>query len=56
MNAVQQLVTELERPRFYGSLEIKFEAGKVILLRKSETIKPTVENGRTNRGKQDERH
>ncbi len=53
MNAVQQLLTELARQRFYGSLEIKFEAGKVVLLRKTETIKPTVENCRDNRGKQD---
>ncbi len=53
MDSVVQLLTELERQRFYGSLEIKFEAGKVVLLRKTETIKPTVENCRTNRGKQD---
>ncbi len=53
MNAVQQLLTELARQRFYGSLEIKFEAGKVVLLRKTETIKPTVQNCRDNRGKHD---
>ncbi len=56
MDSVDQLLTELERQRFYGSLEIKFEAGKVVLLRKTETIKPTVENCRNNRGKQDERY
>ncbi len=54
MDSVDQLLTELERQRFYGSLEIKFEAGKVVLLRKTETIKPTVENCRTNRGYKNE--
>ncbi len=53
MNAVQQLVTELERQRFYGSLEIKFEGGKVVLLRKTETIKLAGDNCRDNRGKHD---
>ncbi len=56
MDSVDQLLTELERQRFYGSLEVKFEAGKVVLLRKTETIKPTVENCRDNRGKQNEQH
>ncbi len=56
MHDMNELLAELARQRFYGSLEIKFEAGKVVLLRKTETIKPTVENCRTNRGKQDEQH
>ena len=56
MHDMNELLAELACQRFYGSLEIKFEAGKVVLLRKTETIKPTVENCRTNRGKQDERH
>lgn len=54
MDSVDQLLTELERQRFYGSLEIKFEAGKVVLLRKTETIKPTVENCRNTRGYKNE--
>ena len=53
MQRLDQLLADLEKQRFYGSLEIKFEAGKVVLLRKTETIKPTVENCRTNRGKHD---
>jgi hypothetical protein len=38
---VTQLITELTSQRFYGSLEIKFEAGRVVLLKKTETVKPT---------------
>ena len=53
MQNLVQLLRNLERQRYYGSLEIKFEGGKVVLLRKTETIKPTVENCRDNRGKQD---
>ncbi len=41
------ILKELERERFYGSLEIKFEAGRVVLIRKTETIKPN--NHRDNR-------
>jgi hypothetical protein len=37
---MNELLAELACQRFYGSLEIKFEAGKVVLLRKTETIKP----------------
>ena len=38
---VTQLIAELMSQRFYGSLEIKFEAGRVVLLKKIETVKPT---------------
>lgn len=51
MKRLDQLLTDLERQRFYGSVEIKFEAGKVVLLRKIETIKPAPENYRDSRDK-----
>ena len=47
--SITEIVHELERRQFYGSLELKFEAGRVVLLRKSETIKPN-NNYRTTRG------
>jgi len=34
--------------KFFGSLTIKFESGKVVILQKAETIKPN--NYRDNRG------
>ena len=40
------VLTELERSRFYGSVEIKYEAGRVVLLRKTETIKPDFRDTR----------
>ena len=49
MQSVERVLSELARDRFYGSVEIKFEAGKPVLLRKTETIKPT-EDCRENRG------
>jgi hypothetical protein len=55
MQSVERVLSELTRDRFYGSVEIKFEAGKVVLLRKTETIKPTEEDYRNTRGKSDER-
>ena len=51
MLRVSDIIRELECNGFYGSLEVKFEAGRVVLVRKTETIKPT-NNGdsRDNRG------
>jgi hypothetical protein len=37
---LSEIVDELARNKFFGSLELKFEAGQVVLLRKIETIKP----------------
>lgn len=49
MITINQLLANLEHEGFFGSLEIKLEAGKVVLLRKTETIRPT-EDRRDNRG------
>jgi hypothetical protein len=49
-NSIGALVEQLERQGFYGSLEIKLEAGRVVLLRKTETIKPFPADNRNNRG------
>ena len=54
MNTVDEILSQLARDRFYGSVEIKLEAGKIVLLRKTETIKPTDENCRNNRRGNDE--
>jgi hypothetical protein len=43
------LIDDLERQRFFGSLELKLEEGRVVLIRKTETIKPTNDY-RDNRG------
>jgi hypothetical protein len=40
---VPELTNELERSRFYGSLELKYEDGRLVLIRKSETFKPPME-------------
>ncbi len=49
---LMSVLAEIERRRFFGSLEIKFEAGRVTLIRKTETIKPAAESRRDNRGRQ----
>lgn len=38
---VEILVGDAVRNRLYGTLEFKFEAGKLVLCRKTETIKPS---------------
>ena len=50
MNELAQLLRQLEAGRFFGSLEIKFEAGHVVLLKKTETLKPMQPSYGDNRG------
>ena len=54
MNAVASILSALERDRFYGAIELKYEAGRVVLLRKTETIKPASESCRDTRGVKNE--
>lgn len=42
---VSALLDQLQEQRFYGSLELKLEAGRVVLVRKTETIKPLSNDG-----------
>ena len=52
MRELSELLRELEAARFFGSLELKFESGHVVLLKKTETLKPTQSCG-DNRGTYD---
>ena len=40
MNEAMRLLEKLQRERFYGSLEVKFENGQVTVMKKTETILP----------------
>ena len=51
MNEAIELIRQLARGRFYGTVTVKFEAGKVVVLKKEETIKPL--NYRDSRGESD---
>ncbi len=48
MNIVET-IRDLERYGFYGSIEFKFENGKLVLVKKTETSRPTLDT-RRNRG------
>jgi hypothetical protein len=37
---IPQMLEKLYNQAFYGSLEIKLEAGRIVLLKKTETFKP----------------
>jgi len=52
---LHKLLDDLTRDRFYGSVELKFEAGKVVLVRKTENFKPGVDDYRSSRGISNER-
>jgi len=49
VNELIGLLRELEESRFYGSLEIKVEAGVIVLYRKTESFKPTESGYGNNR-------
>jgi hypothetical protein len=53
MQTITEILGDLEHQRFYGTLEVKLEAGKIVLLRKTETIKPAPDY-RDNRGMEHE--
>jgi hypothetical protein len=53
--AVNEILRSLEQSRFYGTVELKFESGRVVLIRKTETLKPSASDCRDNRGEADER-
>ena len=39
MNTLTDFLRDLEQSGFYGSVELKYENGRITLARKSETIK-----------------
>jgi len=41
MNQIIDLLKRLESDKFFGSVELKFEAGRIVLARKIENFKPT---------------
>lgn len=42
MNEALKLIQEAERERLYVTIEVKFEAGRVVLVRKTQTFKPSA--------------
>lgn len=48
MNTVSQLeklFRDIESNRFYGTVELKFESGRLVLIKKTESIKPVGGQG-----------
>ena len=52
MNTLLEFLRELEQSGFYGSVELKYENGRINIARKSETVKldSRETNYRNNRG------
>jgi hypothetical protein len=40
MNETIELIRQLVRERFYGALTLKFEAGRIVTIKKEQTLKP----------------
>ena len=53
MTTLPDFLRELEQSGFYGSVELKYENGRITIARKNETIKfdPLQTDRRDNRGK-----
>ncbi len=49
-NDAVAILHDLTNGGFWGSLEITFQAGKVVLLKKTETLKPSQRNNRGDYG------
>ena len=43
----ESVLREFEHNRLYGEVVVKYEAGRVVIIKRTESIKPT--DGRTNR-------
>jgi hypothetical protein len=58
MNQLSDVLRELEESGFYGTIELKFEDGRLTIARKSETIKLESRQNhcRNNRGTNVERN
>jgi hypothetical protein len=46
MNQTIELIQTLVRERFYGAVTIKFEAGRVVIIKKEETIRPSTKSAK----------
>jgi hypothetical protein len=40
MNEAIEMIEQLVRDRFYGAITIKFEAGRIVTIKKEQTFKP----------------
>ncbi len=47
---IPQMLAELSQERFYGALELKFENGHLVVIKKTETLR-AFRNHRENRGR-----
>lgn len=56
MTELKQMLDAPEQEKSYGSLELKIEAGRIVLIRKSETFRPTESNYGNNRSTYERNH
>ncbi len=40
---IPEVLRELESSKFYGSLELKYERGMLVMVRKTETYRPDLD-------------
>lgn len=42
IQGIQRYLNKLNEEKFYGVIELQFQCGELVLLRKQESIKPSV--------------
>ena len=53
MESLIGMLRKLERDKFFGALEVKFEAGRVVIIKKTETLKPSSRDKRDGTNERD---
>lgn len=51
---IPQMLAELSQERFYGALELKFENGHLVVIKKTQTLRAFPVSHRENRGSSNE--
>ena len=46
MNALIAMIEKAQRDKLWGNLQIDFQRGEIVLIRKTETVKVHTENNR----------
>lgn len=50
MTVLSDLLRTLEQSRFYGTLELRYESGHIVLVKRTETMKLSQPDFRNTRG------
>ncbi len=56
LNDLLRMLRDLEQRKFWGSVELKFENGRLMHIKQAQTFKPEDISHRTSRGNHENEH